>query len=177
MEKNLTRGILLGLTVGAVLFLSYAYFSRPSSSPEERYYPADTLWLISTIDSVNGKVLSPEQLATVESTFTGRSVVIVVFDEEGKRMRRKVSLANGTLVVTRETSAEAEIRLTDAAIHELRPFIEKSLQDHVLTAGEKAEIIKQVVKLRVQRQILIEEAFLEKLIKDKTIDTLKSFVS
>ena len=193
MEKNLIRGILLGLAVGAVLFLSYSYFSRPPSpeerhypadtnfsrplSPEERHYPADTIWLIEKIDGVNGKTLSPEQLATVESTFTGKSVVVVVFDEEGRRIRRKISLVNGTLAVTQESSAEAEIRLTDDAVHELRPIVEKALEDHVLTVGEKAEIIKQVVKLRAQRQILIEEAFLEKLIKDKTIDTLKSFVS
>jgi len=81
MEKKRLRGILLILVLVSVLFLSYAYFSRTPSSPEERYYPADTLWMISTIDAVNGKVLSTEQLSTVESTFTGRTVVVVVFDE------------------------------------------------------------------------------------------------
>ena len=176
MNKNLILGILVGLSVSVALFFSYSYFSRPPS-PEERHYPADTIWMIEKIDGVNGKALSPEQLATVESTFTGKSVVVVIFDDEGRRIRRKISLVNETLVVTRESSAEAEIRLTDDAVHELRPIVEKALEDHVLTAGEKAEIIKQVVKLRAQRQIFIEEAFLEKLIKDKTIDTLKSFVS
>ncbi len=175
MDKKLMRGIYLGLVVVVILFTYYYFFSP--LPPEDRVYSEDMVWLFDKIDSVNGKKLSPEQAATVNSTFTGSSVVVVVFDQDGNRMRRKVSFVNDTLIVTKESSAEAEIRLSDVAVHKLRPVIESALEDHAISTGEKAEIIAQVVKLKAQRQILLEDPFLTKLIKDKTIDTLKSFVS
>ncbi|VVB91101.1 Uncharacterised protein [uncultured archaeon] len=168
------RGIYIGLGVVLILFIFYYFFSPPPQ--DDRVYPDDVVWFFNKIDSFNGKKLSSEQVATVRSTFTGSSVEIVVFDKEENRNRRKISFDNDTLIVTKESSAAAEIRLSDIAVHKLRPLIESSLADNAISAGEKAEIIAQVINLKAQGQILIEDPFLAKLIEDKTIDTLKSFL-
>ena len=131
MEKKVMRGVYLVLAVVALLFIIY-YFFDPL--PDEGIYSEDLVWFFDKIDSVNGKKLSTDQAASVRSTFNGSSVLIVTFDKEGNRMRRKISFDNDTLAITKEASAEAEIRLSNTAVHKLRPVIESALEDNVISS-------------------------------------------